>query len=478
MNTIHTRRKLMMGLVLLTAGTLQTRADSIVAWGNNSFNQTFDAPMGTDFTSVAAGVASAYGLRTGGSISAWGYDGNSQVSGAPDLDGYTALAAGGYLASYALNAGLGSDGTITVWGDDSFGEVSNAPTDGGYIAISAGDGTGYALKADGAIVAWGNDANGQVSQKPAGAGFTTIAGGVATGYALRANGSIVAWGDNTYGEVSNVPAGTGYKGLVAGAYNAYAIKADGSVVAWGDNTYGQVARKPTGTGYKSLAAGGFTAIALKTDGSLKAWGDDSQGVVSKLPTGKSFTAISAGVYNGYALSTTEPLRQEKQVTADVLQALLPSGSTNRDVDRDISQAICYINASVDSRLWIDGDSLVVGRFHDHCNGYGSMVFLYEEAAVDALLDLKHEKNVPDNVTSTVQQVIDRLVAVDMELAKIAVEDATLAGGDKKELKKAVNSIAKAAQANQKGKYVQAIDNALQAWESAEASVNVRTCRHW
>ncbi len=116
----------------------QARAAQIVAWGGDTFGEVSNVPSGTDFTAIAAGVATGYALK--------------------------------------------SDGSIVAWGDDTYGEVSNVPSGTGFTAIAAGLYTGYALKSDGSIVAWGFDTYGEVSDVPSGTDFTAIAGGQSNGF--------------------------------------------------------------------------------------------------------------------------------------------------------------------------------------------------------------------------------------------------------------------------------------------------------
>jgi hypothetical protein len=237
-------------------------------------------------------------------------------------------------------------------------------------------------------------------------------------------------------------------------------------VAWGDDSTGEVSHAPTGTGYTALAAGGFTAIALTSSGSVVAWGDDSQKVVSTIPLGNTFTAVAVGIYNGYALTTVESLRQQKINVGNALQALLPSGSTNQDVDQDINKAVADIAQSTSLSLWLSGDQLEIYH-HNHLDpGQGGKVFDLEKDAVNQLTDLVKDKGTPDAVISTAFTAIDRLVGIDIELAKIQLQDSTETGGDSKKLSQAINSIARATNDDQAGKPSKAIDDAKQAWQFA------------
>ena len=101
-------------------------AGTIVAWGDDTYNEVSNAPTGSNFTTIARGGRHNLALTTQGSIVAWGADTLGQVSDAPVGAGFTAISAG-----LEHSMALAEDGSIVSWGWDgqfpSGGQVSDTP---------------------------------------------------------------------------------------------------------------------------------------------------------------------------------------------------------------------------------------------------------------------------------------------------------------------------------------------------------------
>src|SRR6266516_563785 len=142
----------------------------------------------------------------------------------------------------------------------------------------------------------------------------------------------------------------------------------------------------------------------------------------------------------------------KQDAVASLQAVLPTG--DEQTDSKIQRAIHEINETLEPQLWLD-DS--------HLTDKGKRVFHEEEEAARALTRIVHPPTV-------VAGVVDSLVAADQTLARIAIDEATAAGGDPGILTEAENQMQKAAEETVKGHLPEAIEHYGGAWMKAQQSL--------
>jgi alpha-tubulin suppressor-like RCC1 family protein len=271
---------------------------SVVAWGQNDYNQT-NVPIGlTGVTAISAGIFHTVALKIDGSVVAWGDNGDGQTNVPAGLSGVTAISAG-----YGHTVALKSDGSVVAWGANiNYGQTNVPVSLSGVTAIAAGRYHSVALKGDGSVVAWGNNSDGQTSVPIGLSGVIAISAGHYHTVALKSDGSVVAWGKNDFNQTS-VPIGlTDVTAISAGASHTVALKSDGSIVAWGYNGDGQ-ADVPSGlSGVTAISAGFNHTVVLKNDGSIFAWGDASDGQTS-VPSGLSgVAAIAAGGFHTVALA--------------------------------------------------------------------------------------------------------------------------------------------------------------------------------
>jgi len=258
--------------------------NQIVAWGNNTYNQT-NVPLGNDFLQIDAGMYHIIALRSDGSLAAWGRNNNQQCNFPPGND-YVAVSAGDNH-SLALRA----NGTIVAWGLNSSGQCDVPDSlNVVFVSISAGGAHSLALTDDNKLVAWGNNDSGQ-STVPPDSNFVKISAGANHNLALRANGSIYSWGSNDNGQVNLFP-GTNYMDIAAGDQHSVALRTDGTLIAQGLNSSGQTT-VPSGNNYTKISAGYRHNLALRTDNSIATWGYSAGGLGS-VPTVGTFIDISAG----------------------------------------------------------------------------------------------------------------------------------------------------------------------------------------
>lgn len=273
--------------------------NTIDTWGEDSWRNLRDTPVGNEFTQLDGGRYHSVALRADSSIVSWGSNSGGISSSTPTGTGFIQVAAGG---SHSL--ALATGGTITSWGGDSHNQVSQTPTTGRFESISGGDSFSMALHEDGHITSWGWDNLGQVSNTPAGTDFIAISAGGANALALRADGSVVAWGNDADGMVTNAPTGTGFTAIQAGYTFCLALDSAGTIHGWGGDHSGQVSDIPQGTGFTKIAIGRYHGIALRANGTVAAWGYNIWGheAVDDHPKGSGYTDIASGWTHSFALA--------------------------------------------------------------------------------------------------------------------------------------------------------------------------------
>lgn len=286
------------------AGTASPAArgyQRIIAWGDNSFGQSY-VPAGlTDVRSVSAGDLTSLALKTDGTVVEWGWGADEPPTAVPaGLTGVTAIAAGG-----DHNLALKADGTVVAWGYDRDGDTDVPAGLSGVTAIAASYHHDLALKSDGTVVGWGNDYFGQ-SDVPAGLNdVTAIAAGSDFSLALKSDGTVVVWGDETTEEdVTPMPPGLdGVIAIAASYFHILALKSDGTVVSWGNNLYDETQVPAALAGVSAIAGGEGYSLALKGDGTVVAWGDLAAALPDTLTAFDARTyAIAAGRDHALALT--------------------------------------------------------------------------------------------------------------------------------------------------------------------------------
>lgn len=152
-----------------------------------------------------------------------------------------------------------------------------------------------------------------------------------------------------------------------------------------------------------------------------------------------------------------PPMEAKAASVSTLQGMLPTGDSK--ADKSIEKAIAHVEESLTPDWWMDDFDL------DPKNG--KKVFANERRAVKELTK-KHTQGIAE-----IQVVVDALVSADQALAQRALDAATEASGDPRDLSKALKEMAKAAKELEKGRPDKAIDHYGKAWKKAQKAISKR-----
>lgn len=217
---------------------------------------------------------------------------------------------------------------------------------------------------------------------------------------------------------------------------------------------GTVTSSPAGIDCGATCAASFadgtmvTLTATPDPGStFTGWSGDCSGTGPCTVTMDQDRAVTAT----FDMTQVSP-RVLKEAAVASLQALLPTG--DEQADSKIRRAINEINDSLEPELWLD-DS--------HLTDKGKRVFHEEKEAARALEGVA-------NPPAVVASVLDSLVAADQTLARIAIDEATAAGGNPERLAEAAKHMQKAAEQLGTGHLPEAIRHYGKAWKKAQRSL--------
>jgi alpha-tubulin suppressor-like RCC1 family protein len=294
--------------------TTQVAVFEVVPAPNSSVVGAWGGGMNSSDSSVAAGIDNPIAIAAGdyhnlvlkgdGTVLAFGDNMFNQTNLPPDLTNAVAVAAG-----YYFNLALRADRTVVAWGRNIDGETNVPAAATNVIAIAARQNHALALRADGTVVAWGDNTYNQTNV-PAGLnGVIGIAVGYSHNLALRSDHTVVSWG----AECLTPASATNVVAIAVGLDHSLALKADGTIMAWGDNAYGQCSVPGVATNAVAIAAGWRHSLALLADGHVIAWGQNygasnfpgyAAYFVTNLPPGlKDVAQIACGTDHDAALVT-------------------------------------------------------------------------------------------------------------------------------------------------------------------------------
>ena len=128
---------------------------------------------------------------------------------------------------------------------------------------------------------------------------------------------------------------------------------------------------------------------------------------------------------------------------------------------ELRSAVRQLRESLDAGLWVDGNHLRAR--------HGGEVFESEKEAIQKLEQLLRDRK-SEVADATLKSWIERLVAADRTLARIAIDDARAAGGNARDLAEAEKEMLKAAAALAKGQQHDAIEHYRNAWKKAQEAM--------
>ncbi len=288
------------------------RDTSILAWGDNDFDQTNipDTSL-MDIVAIAAGANHSLAITADETVVGWGRNEFGQATPPQGLSDVIDIAVG-----YDHSLALKRDGTVVSWGRNTFGKATVPDGLVNVIDIEAGAEHSLALLSDGRVTGWGGNDFGQISVPETLNQVVQISAGGYHNLVRLADGSVVTWGDNRFGQQDIPERITGVIDISAGWNHNLVILADGTVDGWGDNSRGQlefpadtqdppqakgfVIRDPVTARIVDISGGLFHSLALSAKGELSAWGEDKNsqtespqnlGIVSQIDAGDEFNLI-------------------------------------------------------------------------------------------------------------------------------------------------------------------------------------------
>lgn len=188
------------------------------------------------------------------------------------------------------------------------------------------------------------------------------------------------------------------------------------------------------------------------DKSSNLTGQDQRGSTRPI-VNSGITPASGGDHSDIgAFELASTYRSEKQAALALVQSLIPSG--NSTTDKLLLAAANQIASSLAPALWVDDF---------HLGPKSESVFKFEKTAAQNLLKVVATGGA---IAVQAQNAINELVAVDKEIAQLAIDEATSGGGDPKTIAQANAQMTAAQQALTAGRPDTAIDKYKKAWQSA------------
>lgn len=262
-NAVHGNVNTTWGLGLLVDG-------SIITWGADTFDQTTDKPIGSNYTYVNAGWTHGIAIDGSGTVVEWG----EPNAGAWALDDWTNLRPAALIAKTATKVAAGdnhslalsSDGHVYVWGGRA-SATNYADTWSNVVDISSTWYSWMALLDDGTVrcvgEALGSDVGAVTPPQVLTNGTKTVTY-IATSpsyfAAVDSLGQGYIWGWDgattpTYAITNiNQTELTNLAAIAVGRWHVIGLHPDGTVSAWGTNDYNQLDVPETATNIGYIAS--------------------------------------------------------------------------------------------------------------------------------------------------------------------------------------------------------------------------------
>jgi alpha-tubulin suppressor-like RCC1 family protein len=307
-----------------TSGKLYSTSLGMV-YGKSSPIQVTNA---TNWDSFSAGVYTAHGIKTNGTLWGWGHNGNGEIGDSTSINKGSPVQIGTHANWSKVSAGMSfvmaikNDGTLWGWGLNNSGQLGNNTTitrsspvqvgvESNWSQVSAGTSHTMAIKTNGTLWGWGSNSGTQIGDSsfsskssPVQIGtlsnWSQVSSGVSATMAIKTDGTLWSWGYNLFNLmgfssvnyfISPVQVGTdtNWSKVAIGAQTTIAIKSDKTLWAWGSNRINNgtplgifvSTSNPsfvnTNNLYKEISAGQSFSMAIATNGTLWGWGVNSSG---------------------------------------------------------------------------------------------------------------------------------------------------------------------------------------------------------
>ena len=176
-------------------------------------------------------------------------------------------------------------------------------------------------------------------------------------------------------------------------------------------------------------------------------------VISPITSGDTLSNFDITAVNGsYTIGS---LKASTQAIRTELNDALATATNRKDIER-LTEAIRKLDATLNPGPWTpDGN-------HVACD-HGAKVFDRDEDAVKKLMEIIRDTS-PGISDATVQRWINILVAIDRELAQIAITEANVPGAPPGKIAGALDELAKGDRDASRGDYDKAIEHYNRAWQ--------------
>ena len=168
---------------------------NLYAWGGTPLFNVKNIPVSaqTNVKAIGSGANFVVVIKNDGSLVAWGENSYNQVSSRPAGNDYVAVDGGPYHA-----CAIKADTTVKCWGDNRFGQTAVPAGLKGVIAVSAGQDHTVALLSTGKLVGWGSNLKSQIKFPANLTGVVSVTAGRMCTIAVKSDGTIWATGDSQY----------------------------------------------------------------------------------------------------------------------------------------------------------------------------------------------------------------------------------------------------------------------------------------
>ena len=159
----------------------------------------------------------------------------------------------------------------------------------------------------------------------------------------------------------------------------------------------------------------------------------------------------------FQIDGLESLQGSTQAIRDELNDAFANSTNNKDSDR-LTDAIRKLDDASNPDVWLpDGNHLVCTQ--------GNAIFNRYKDAVQKLMQMISDTNMPSVPDATIQNWINVLVAIDRDLAQTAITEANAAGVVPNKIDKALADLAQGDADAASGNFDTAIEDYRKAWNA-------------